>query len=68
MPLHTDWANIPQLSDIEPEHKYKWMQSQQLHTNIGSMEQISLINRSLTNFEQLLVQEQKLTHNLSNVY
>lgn len=56
-------GKLPQLAELVHEHGQKWMQYCQLYTYIRSSLQISLIDRPLTNFEQILLQEQKLNHN-----
>lgn len=55
-------------SKLGSDYKHKWMQYQHLYTYIGSISQISVIDRPLTDFEQLLIQEQRLAHNLSLIY
>lgn len=44
------------------------MQHQQLQTYIQSLTQNSSLDRPLTEFEQLILQEQKPTHVLSTIY
>lgn len=57
---------LPPLNSLGLEFMTKCMQYQQLQTYIQSDTKLS--NRPLTEFEQLLLQEQRLAHVLSTIY
>lgn len=59
-------GKLPGLQELGLENKNKWLQYQQLRTFIET--KISKINRPLTKFEKILVEEQAPIKKLSKIY
>lgn len=62
-------GKLQKLYEIGPERNNKWIQYYQLKIYMKSLTQSqSRMNRPLTKFEQLLIEERKPSHKLSKIY
>lgn len=61
-------GKLPKLQDMGVKHYNKWLQYHQLNTYIEMLSQQTRIDRPLTKFEQLLIEERKQTRKLSKIY